>query len=705
MRFTLLTKPTMGVLAALALGSLATAQVCPGDDIFEPNDDCVSATPLAVGPLANLALIAGTNASNVPDFYSYTMADGEAVVIDVLFTHASTNDIDLRLYSDAACTTQIDTSGSVSDNEQVEYTNNTGGALTVTLKVFPWNVAVCSDYSIVVTSTPPPASCPDADAFEPNDDCASASALALGATDNLTIYGAANVAGANDDYYTFSVGVDEIATIDCLFLHAGGDIDIRLYDDAGTCVSQVASSASSSDNEQIAHLNNSGAVQNLTLRVLAFGSSFDCNDYSLNLDVVASNLICPAADAFEPNDDCTNPAPMVVGSNGPLSVFGPLAVGGTNEDSWTYTMVNNESVTIDVLFIDALGDIDVNLYDDALCANQVDNGGSVTDNEQVSYVNTSGGPVTLTMTTRVWGSFECNDYEIVLTSVIDPCLSVIEDAFAPNQDCATAAVVTDGSYPGLATFKTTGEDFFSVDVPDGATLNVDVLFLTANGDIDCYLYDASTLGTTCGDKSDFLDNGFTGSDNEDMTWTNLTGSTQTYYIQVNLWDNAGNEDCNNYDLVIDIALPTMGTSMCAGDGSLIACPCGNESSDPESGCLNSTTLGAKCTATGSNVVANDDAVFHLSQAPAGETAVLIQGTTQIAIPFKDGLLCMGTFTRRVEFVTLDGAGEASTVGSIATNANLFPGQTRWYQWWHRDPAGSVCGNGSNTSNGLEITWI
>lgn len=367
--------------------------------------------------------------------------------------------------------------------------------------------------------------------------------------------------------------------------------------------------------------------------------------------------------------------------------------------------MNNEAVTIDVLFIDANGDIDVYLYDDAACTNQVGYGGSTTDNEQLTYTNTSGAPVTLTMKTRSWGSFDCNDYEVVISSVIDPCLSVVEDAFAPNHDCASAAPVTDGTYPGLATFKTVADDFFSVDVPDGATLNVDVLFLTANGDIDCYLYDGSTLGTTCGDKTTYLDNGFTGSDNEDMTWTNLTGSTQTYYIQVNLWDNAGNEDCNNYDLVIDIALPTMGTSMCAGDGSGIPCPCGNESADPESGCLNSTTLGAKCTATGSNVVANDDAVFHLSQAPAGQTAVLIQGTTQIAIPFKDGLLCMGTFTRRVEFATVDAAGEASTVGSIATNANLFPGQTRWYQWWHRDPVGSVCGNGSNTSNGLEITWL
>jgi len=310
------------------------------------------------------------------------------------------------------------------------------------------------------------------------------------------------------------------------------------------------------------------------------------------------------------------------------------------------------------------------------------------------------------MKTRYWGSFVCNDYELELTSVVDPCLSIAEDSYAPNHDCASAVAMTDGVYPGLAVFlNPETDDFFTVDVVDGATVFIDVLHIANDGDIDCYLYDSSTLGTDCGTNSNYLVRGYTGSDNENIQWTNTSGGTVTYYLQVELWDSASNGECNNYDLVIDVALPTMGLTMCAGDGSLIACPCGNESADPESGCLNSTGLGAKIFATGSNSAAADDAVFHIEQATAGQTAVLVQGTTTVAVPFKDGILCMGTWTRRVEFVNLDAAGEGSTATSIVTGGNVVPGETKYYQWWYRDTAGTVCGSGSNLSDGLQISWI
>ena len=712
MRF-LTTKPALGVLAALAFSSLATAQVCPADDVFEPNNDCASATPLSVGATPDLAMEPGTNSSNVPDYYSYTMADGESIVIDVLFIDA-VGDLDLRLYSDAACSTQVDSSGTTSDNEQVEYTNTSGGALTVTLYVFPWDAPTCVDYSIDLTSTPPPG-CPNPDGFEPNDDCASAAAVTDGSYPTLTRTGPASTVGDSPDYYTISVPALTEIQVDLTFLNANGDIDLYLWDAlAGTCTTPMNQPGwlvrgfTGSDNESITWQNASGSAVDYIIGVDAFGSSFDCNEYDMDITFTPLLVpVCPAADVAEPNDDCAGASALAGGLTEDLTLFGQANGAGVNEDFWTYTAVNNESVTIDVLFSDAGGDIDAQLFDDAGCGNIVDSSGSGTDNEQVTFTNTSGGPVTLTLRVYPFGSsFDCNDYQLQVTSVVDPCLSVVEDSFAPNHDCASAASIGAGTYTGLATFKAVAEDFFSIDVPDGWTLNVDVLFATADGDIDCYLYEASTLGTTCGDKSDWIARGFTGSDNENVSWVNTSGGVATYYLQVNLWDSAGNEDCNNYDLVIGLEEPTLGSSMCAGDGSLVACPCGNESADAESGCLNSTGLGAKISATGSNVVADDSVVFHLTQATPSQTAVLVQGTTSIAVPFKDGILCMGTYTRRVQFVSTDASGNASTTGSIIASANLIPGQTRYYQWWHRDPnPGSVCGQASNTSAGLEIAWL
>jgi hypothetical protein len=42
---------------------------------------------------------------------------------------------------------------------------------------------------------------------------------------------------------------------------------------------------------------------------------------------------------------------------------------------------------------------------------------------------------------------------------------------------------------------------------------------------------------------------------------------------------------------------------------------------------------------------------------------------------------------------------------VAATCALSAGDVRRAQWWYRDPAGSLCGNGFNLSNGLELLWL
>ena len=712
MRFTSLTKPTLGLLAGLALTSLASAQ-CPAADALEPNDDCASAIAVLEGNTPGLTRTGPASPlGDNPDFFSFTVAGKSSIQVDLTFANSG-GDIDLYLYDVAGAGCSLPMTGSTylvrgftgSDNESVTWANDSCDSVDLLIGVDRFGSSFdCNDYSMDITVTALVATCPGADALEPNDTCLTAVPLALGATTDLTMFGAGNGAGVNLDFYSFTLLDGDIATIDALFCNSGGDTDIFLYDDAGTCSNEVAQGFSGTDDEQIIYSNTTGGPVTYVLEVSPFGSSYDCNDYSLNLAVVAGTIVCPAADAFEPNDDCTNPAALPLGLTQSLSIWGP-GHATQSEDSWTYTAVNNEMVTIDVLFLHSGGDIDVTLWDDALCSSSVDSSGSSSDNEQVSYLNTTGGPVTLTMTTRSWGSFVCNDYELDVTSVIDPCFSVSEDAFSPNHDCASAVSVGAGSYPGLATFKVVAEDFFSIDVPTHGTLIVDCLFTAADGDIDIYLYDPSTLGTTCGDKSSDLVNGFSSSDNEHIEWTNTSGATVSYILQVNIWDNSGQAECNVYDLVVDVQEKShIGVPFCFGDGTSGPCPCVNDSGAGDGeGCLNQNGHGAKIAMTGSTSVSADDAVFHLTQGNPSETGMLVQGLAPISVPFKDGILCMGGFTRRVEAVNVDADGHAETVTSMATSANLFPGQSRHYQYWYRD-SGGTCGTGSNFSNGLTILW-
>ncbi|MCA8981281.1 MAG: hypothetical protein H6831_02590 [Planctomycetes bacterium] len=158
-------------------------------------------------------------------------------------------------------------------------------------------------------------------------------------------------------------------------------------------------------------------------------------------------------------------------------------------------------------------------------------------------------------------------------------------------------------------------------------------------------------------------------------------------------------------------IPPEADIICVGDGTYdlgsgpVTCPCVNESTlGAGEGCKNSQGHGAILSVTGSFKVANADAVFAASQARPSQPGMLVQGATLTALPFKDGILCMGNPTERVEVAFTDASGNAATVGNIAALGNCAPGDTRYYQYWYRDPQLSPCGFGSNFTQGLGVLW-
>lgn len=152
----------------------------------------------------------------------------------------------------------------------------------------------------------------------------------------------------------------------------------------------------------------------------------------------------------------------------------------------------------------------------------------------------------------------------------------------------------------------------------------------------------------------------------------------------------------------------VGTTFCFGDGSGTDCPCGNNAG-PSEGCANSTGSGGQLFPAGSNSVSANDLVFNASQLLPGQPALLFNGLNQInggnGNIFGDGLRCAGGGLTRMGVRVPNGSGQATWGPGLAASGAYSAGDTRSFQGWYRDPAGSPCGAGFNLTNGVTVTFI
>lgn len=176
----------------------------------------------------------------------------------------------------------------------------------------------------------------------------------------------------------------------------------------------------------------------------------------------------------------------------------------------------------------------------------------------------------------------------------------------------------------------------------------------------------------------------------------VTGTSNWTYI-------TGAGSCSGQDNMFARRLDA--TSCDNTDGGF--CPCGNTpAAGLPGGCLNSTGVGATLVESGIASITMGTLEFSVTGARPNQPGMFLQGAAATNVPFKDGRLCTGNPTERLEVAFTDVAGSAVSTGDLVAAGNLPPGTPqRFYQFWYRDPQVSLCGTGSNFSNALEINWL
>lgn len=167
----------------------------------------------------------------------------------------------------------------------------------------------------------------------------------------------------------------------------------------------------------------------------------------------------------------------------------------------------------------------------------------------------------------------------------------------------------------------------------------------------------------------------------------------------------GIDGTGHFEVITGYDAP-FGESSCAGAG----CPCGND--DAGAGCVSSRGVGARLDLSAGNASLEDDGLaFSLTRLPLGELALVFMGTSRSALPFGDGLRCVGGPLFRFQ---MGGTGSTGTldlgpgIGGLAQTrfalpGQLMPGSTWSFQGWYRDLAGP-CSGSFNFSNVVTVTF-
>jgi hypothetical protein len=379
------------------------------------------------------------------------------------------------------------------------------------------------------------------DRFDPNDSCPSE----VTTFDSDGTFSNLNVC-TDEDYYEIELLPQEKLTATATYdpIEDGGELRLTLFG-PNSCLNVISSGTVQSveDSTEKQLVINHEAETGGTFYLRA--DKFQGTQVPYSLDVQTQTGPACEDDDREPNNGPQNAVEITRSGvlDGLESSLLDLKICDNDTDWYQIDLQNGDQLEWVTTFEHAEGDIDVELIGSD-GSTVLDESTSTSDNETVSTTASSSGTYYL----KVEGKVPVrNDYR-VLTYINGngPAKKSCPDRFEVNDQCGQqsceAAEVNPGSYDKLLLCggSNVDTDWYSTSVDAGETINVDLSFNNARGDLNLRLFDE--------DLGAFVARSATSSDTESVSYT--SARDQTLYYRVNTIDPE--LEANTYSMDVSV---------------------------------------------------------------------------------------------------------------------------------------------------------
>ncbi len=479
------------------------------DDANEPNE------PLVISPAdaaaGNDNVFGGQRiCDDDSDIYTIDLAEGDVIEWQVKFDNAQ-GDLDAFLIGIDGTTVLSSGTSTTTDQETVTYTVGTGEAGTYTLRV-EGKDPVRTGYFVLTYLNgvgPTDPDCPDD--YENNDDIANAAVIAPGSY-GLLVCG--NTI-ADDDYFAIDLNPGEVLTVDVTHQNATGNIDIELTDESGATV--ALSTSTTADVETVTYT--TAIQQRLTWRVYTV-SGADNVPYTMDVAVGAAGPCVD--DSFEDNDTAGQASAIEA-----PGLYPRQRKCDTDEDWYAMTLPAGRLFEAFARYDVDAADVLIEILDPSQSV--VASSSETVDGASATVTPASTG----TYYVRVFAAAPTRiDYDLLIYLDEDgdgdlegPADRRCPDLYENNDNQNTPSPLPTGLTDSLLICWENGnsdQDHYSIFVPAGATVTIDVLFTHANGNINAKLYNGAAE----------VSDGASTDDNEQLTYTNSTTNGQTLRLWV-----------------------------------------------------------------------------------------------------------------------------------------------------------------------------